>query len=311
VGSNPTPRTLDEPKSVLANYINFLLSKKAIKQSTIKRKVRAIKSLLKRGINLCDADSVVKFLNESEMTNGSKDITVNAYKDYLRMIGLGNIKLPEFRVEDKLPFIPIETELDAITNSVRMKMSTFLRILKETACRPIEAWKLKWLDLDLTNRCLTFTPAKYSNARKMKISERTLHMTLSLPRKTAYIFSLNGRFDEELSHFARNYQKTRNRLANKLQNPRLRQISLRTFRHWKATMLYYQTKDILYVKEFLGHKSIKNTLKYVHLANALSNQEDAYICKVAKTVEDATQLIEQCFDYVTEIEGIRLFRKRK
>jgi len=28
-------------------------------------------------------------------------------------------------------------------------------------------------------------------------------------------------------------------------------------------MLYHQTKDILYVKDFLGHKSIDNTMIYV------------------------------------------------
>jgi integrase len=51
-------------------------------------------------------------------------------------------------------------------------------------------------------------------------------------------------------------------LATKLQNPRLLRITFHTFRHWKATMEYNRTKDILYVMKLLGHRCIKNTLVY-------------------------------------------------
>ena len=35
------------------------------------------------------------------------------------------------------------------------------------------------------------------------------------------------------------------------------------------------------------------------------------ICKVAKTVEDAKSLIEAGLEYVTDVDGNKLFRKRK
>jgi hypothetical protein len=35
------------------------------------------------------------------------------------------------------------------------------------------------------------------------------------------------------------------------------------------------------------------------------------VCKVAKTVEEAQRLLEEGFDYVTKLEGMKLFRKRK
>ena len=40
-------------------------------------------------------------------------------------------------------------------------------------------------------------------------------------------------------------------------------------------------------------------------------QSDEYVCKVAKTVDDAKILIEDGFDYVTDTEDMKLFRKRK
>lgn len=240
-----------------------------------------------------------------------KDIAIHAYRDYLISIGLTKILLPSFRIEDKLPFIPLESEIDCIISSVRLKMSVFLRVLKDCAVRPIEAWRLKWIDIDTGNRCLTITPAKYSNARKLKITEQTLNLLLALSKKNQYIFSINGKFETELDHFTRNYEKQRTRISAKLANPRLRLISFRTFRHWKATTLYRQTKDILYVMQFLGHRSIRNTLRYITLSNVISNNEDEYVCKIAKTVEESKALIESGFEYVTELDSVKLFRKRK
>lgn len=73
-------------------------------------------------------------------------------------------------------------------------------------------------------------------------------------------------------------------------------------------MEYHKTKDVLHVMQFLGHKNITNTLKYTQLVNF---QSDDYVCKVAKTLIEATQLIEAGLGYITEMENIKLFRKRK
>ena len=73
-------------------------------------------------------------------------------------------------------------------------------------------------------------------------------------------------------------------------------------------MTYHKTKDIVYTQKVLGHKSIKNTLVYIQLVDF---EEDDYVAKVAESVEEACQLVEAGFEYVTEIEGVRIFRKRK
>jgi hypothetical protein len=43
----------------------------------------------------------------------------------------------------------------------------------------------------------------------------------------------------------------------------------------------------------------------------MPKESDDYVCKAAKTVEEARQLVEEGFDYVTEIDDVKLFRKRK
>jgi len=77
-------------------------------------------------------------------------------------------------------------------------------------------------------------------------------------------------------------------------------------------MIAHQTKDPFYVQEFLGHKDIRNTMKYIHLAEKLFKESsNDFICKVAKNIEEATPLIEAGFDFVHEFNGVMLFRKRK
>jgi site-specific recombinase XerC len=97
-------------------------------------------------------------------------------------------------------------------------------------------------------------------------------------------------------------------VAERLQNPRLLQISFKTLRHWKATTEYHKTKDILHVMRMLGHKNIQNTLVYTHLVEF---HDDEFVCKTARTVDEARALVESGFDYVSEIDGVQLFRKRK
>jgi len=40
-------------------------------------------------------------------------------------------------------------------------------------------------------------------------------------------------------------------------------------------------------------------------------EDDDYTSAVARTLQEARQLIEAGFEYVTEMEGAKVFRKRK
>lgn len=60
-------------------------------------------------------------------------------------------------------------------------------------------------------------------------------------------------------------------------------MSLHTFRHWKATTVYHETKDLFYVKEFLGHKKLDTALVYIQLEKALyKNNSDEFNINVAR-----------------------------
>ena len=97
----------------------------------------------------------------------------------------------------------------------------------------------------------------------------------------------------------------------KIRNPRRLKIQFHTLRYWKGTILYHETKDMYYVMQRLGHRNIQNTLLYVQLGEALFQGECGYISKVAKTEATICTLIEVGFDFVTDLKGSKIFKKRK
>jgi len=231
------------------------------------------------------------------------------------MYGLPKLELSKYHVTEKLPFIPLEKEIDTLISSARHRLACFLKLLKETGMRPIEVWRLQWIDIDYAQGTVNIRIAKRGNPRKLKVSEQLLNMLGGLRKSNTYLFSVSGqkeRFNTELEHLTRNYTKFRRRLTIKLQNQRLNRISLYTFRHWKATTEYLRTKDVFHVKQFLGHKRIENIMKCINIGNAITTDQAHYICKVARDTKEATALVEDGFDYVTTTpEGLMLFRKRK
>jgi integrase len=167
-----------------------------------------------------------------------------------------------------------------------------------------EAFQLTWTDIDLVSNTVRITPEKGSNPRVFKVSNQLAAMLRNLTQTSTKVFHYKN-----TNNLSRSFVRQRKRIAQKLGNPRLNQIHCHTFRHWKATMEYHKTKDILHVMQLLGHRKIENTLKYTQLVHF---QDDDYVSNIAKNTEEARQLLEAGFEYVcTTPEEIMLFRKRK
>jgi len=281
------------------------MQKQGYRESTIQP--RALKGIARRA-DLLNPESVKAYLASSQLSENRKEKVCDDLAGFYRYKGI-HFDRPRYRRVEKLPFIPLQSEIDQLISGVGKKMATFLQLLKETAIRPGEAWNLRWIDIDCERASVSITPEKGSNPRQFKISSRLVGMLQGLRGTSEYAF--HGSDSEPLrsmKDFSRGFFAQRKRLAEKLQNPRLNAISFKTIRHFKATMEYNRTKDILHVMRLLGHKNIRNTLVYTHL---IDSRSDEYVCKIAKTVDDAKVMVEDGFEYVTDIEGMKLFRKRK
>ncbi|MCK4477098.1 site-specific integrase [Candidatus Bathyarchaeota archaeon] len=64
---------------------------------------------------------------------------------------------------------------------------------------------------------------------------------------------------------SKNWNRLGNKVAERLGKPELKQIRLYDLRHFYSTMLYHKTKDTVHVQRKMGHRNIKNTLKYPNL----------------------------------------------
>jgi integrase/CDGSH-type Zn-finger protein len=294
--------SLQDSKSKIIEFA-WQMKKEGYKEGTIISRTKLLKVLVKRGANLYEPETIKEVIaKQNSWSEGRKENAVNAYSTFLKIHG-GTWTPPIYSRIHKIPFIPKEEEIDTLIASCTTKAATLLQTLKETAARVGEAWMLQWTDLDTENRTLRITPEKGSNPRIFKISQKLLSMLLSMPRNGNSIF---GTYP--LSGYRTCFTRQRKKAATKLGNPRLLQITFHTFRHWKATMEYHKTKDIIYVMKLLGHKSIKNTLVYTQLIDFDDNEQ--FVCKAAKTVQEASTLIESGFEYVCSMEDIKLFRKR-
>lgn len=294
----------NEPSTVLGKIVEyeFWMLKQGYAKSTIETRIKIMNRLLKLGAVLYDPESIKEVTAKQPWSDGRKEIVVEAYTNFLVMAG-GKWDQPRYKRIEKIPFIPTEQEIDALIAGCGEKSSALLQALKETGMRIGEAWNLKWTDIDSVNSTVSITPEKGSHARMFKVSNKLLAMINKMPKKSIKIF---GTY--ELRGYRSSFVGQRKRTAQKLQNPRLNQITFHTFRHWKATMEYHKTKDILHVMRLLGHKNIKNTLIYTQL---VTFQNDDYTCKAVVNIKEAPELIEAGYEYVCEMDSQKLFRKRK
>ena len=294
--------TILQREETIINFV-WQLKKDGLSDVTIRNYSKSLEALVKRGASLLEPESIKDIIASSSWSGSTRTVIVAAYQKYAM---LNNIKWtpPKYTQIRKLPFIPLETEIDALIACTGKKMSVLLQCLKETGARIGEALRIDWTDIDFEKRVININhPEKHGNVRGVKVSDKLIAMLCRLPRAGGKVFTTSW----QVAHNSFNAQ--RKHAAQKLGNARILQIHFHTFRHWKATMEYHRTKDILHVMRLLGHRSIANTLLYTQLVEF--EDDDAYMTATADSVEDAEKLLSVGFEYVCQHRDIMLFRKRK
>ena len=257
--------------------------------------------------DLNNPEAIKEFIAFGNWCDGGKKNLAFAYDKYVKFYNLHWIR-PVYKPEAKLPRIPLEKHIDMIIANSPLKLATAISISKDTGLRPIEAMNLRLKEIDLENRIVYPTTAKNGIPRTLKFKNSTLKLLLKYLAKKN--LGINDRVFQNWNSgtYSKWFRYHRNRLADKLNEATIKTIRLYDLRHFFATMLYHRTRDILLVKSKLGHKKITTTLIYTQLINFT---DEEYTCRVAINSKEAKALIEQGFEYVVEIDGERLFRKRK
>jgi integrase len=150
-------------------------------------------------------------------------------------------------------------------------------------------------------------PEKNSKPRIFNVSAKLIGMLQGLPKDCELVFGNSSKVTKQAS-----FRRQRRQLAQKLNNPRLDRIHFHIIRHWFGTTEYHKTHDIEHVQRLLGHRYIENTMIYINMEKAVFQTKNGeFHVRVAENLDDACKLLEIGFEYVTEMDGKKLFRKRK
>jgi integrase len=281
------------------------MKKQGYSEHTINFVRKALNVLLK-GCGLDDPERVKNYIARLDTADFYKRNLCYAYEHVLKLKGLSWEK-PRYYACDRLPKIPEEKTIDMIIAASSPKLALKLSISKETGLRPVELLAMKVKDFDLDNGIIYPATAKHGSARALKITTKTLEMLKTyIHRKN---FTVNEKlFTQKSEYYSKSFRYVRNKISKKLEDPSIKTIRLYDLRHFFATKLYHQTKDILFVKAQMGHRKINTTLRYTQL---IELKEDSFTVKVASTIDEFTSFLESGFEYITDYGESKVLRKRK
>jgi integrase len=138
-------------------------------------------------------------------------------------------------------------------------LSLILITALHTGPRRGELFALTWQDVDFKLGIIRIVHAKNGERREIPMTD-TLHSTLQqLPKHLGSDHVFPGKTGQGLVDI-------RKRFYRALREAKIEGFVFHDLRHTFASHLMMAGVDLMTVKEFLGHKDIKMTLRYAHLA---------------------------------------------
>lgn len=279
-------------KEALEIFIQHL-GLKAYSQSTISTYrnefLQLLQLLKERPVNTLTTDEIKLFMQFSMEKMGIKENTahsrLNALKYYFEQV-LGREKffydIPRPKRPLLLPNIMGEKELARLFNALgNLKHKAILFTAYSAGLRVSEVVDLKLSDIDSNRMQIKVENAKGKKDRYVGLSPVLLdilrqYITTINPRPSIFLFEGSQTKTPYNSRTAqRIFQLAKEKAGIK------KAVSFHSLRHSFATHLLEKGIDIHYIKEILGHFSIKTTERYLHvkresLVNIISPLDDLW-----------------------------------
>jgi len=297
------------------NIINTLITLKSNGKSentikTISYKLRQIA----QNCNLDNPNEVKQYIanvthhrTKKPLDDATKHKFTVAYDHYCKIIGIQWTK-PIYKVVEKTPLIPSTENVDAIINHASKKYITIFSIMKETAIAPKELSDITQKDIDTEKGIIRIKGVKGHDSGSYKLKPHTTEML------RIYIHKHPQEHPFPNPHaMSQIWVDTRRRATKKLCKPELEKIELRNLRNYSASTYYKSLpiRDPIAVMRHLRHKKLDTTMHYIRAIVLDYEEDDQWISRTSTTIEEDAKLIENGFQYVTERNGTKLFRKRK
>ena len=298
-GGKSLQKLPEETRGLVTKFMAYL-ERQGYYQDTVY--LQLVRQLATDGANLLDPEDVKAKIAKRNWKDSVKMLATYAYDAFCKMEGI-SWQPPKYKQKDSEIYVPDEKDLDQLIAGTHSKrMATYLQCLKETFADPGEILRLEWKDIKDNIISINY-PVKGHLSGKMQVSAKLISMLNALPKTSKLVFPMKYHTAEQ------GFRKLRKRLAARLQNPRLLNVSFRSFRHFGGTMLAEYTQgNVLTIQKMLRHKSVLNTMKYVH---AVTFKDEDYEIATATTPDEVKQLGTAGFVKYDEMNGIHFYRKPK
>ena len=172
-------------------------------------------------------------------------------------------KLPLARKSLKLPMVLSKEEINKLlesTNNIKHKL--VIMFLYYAGLRLDEARNIKWQDIDFDREIIHLKTAKGDKERVVFLHKKLIDM-----------LKMYGISKEGLIFVSQRDEKYNKRTIQQIVKSASKKVGIKknvtphTLRHSFATHLLESGADIRYIQQLLGHKDLKTTQIYTHVAN--------------------------------------------
>jgi len=302
------PNISTKQKELIINTLIYLKNNGKA-ENTIKSVSKNLTRMSKY-VNLKNPEEVKAYIanakrqdNGKPLSNGSKSKLAFCY-NCLCIAHKINWEMPRFKWIETIPIIPTTANVEKIISASTKRYATIFIILKETGAEGQELHNVSKKDIDMEQGIISIKGTKGHASGTYKLKERTANMLREYLAKDQREYPF-----PQPKVMSQIWRKVRNRLADNLKQPQLKKIPMKNLRNYSGAKLYYSLKDPIAVMRHLRHKKLETTMHYIR-AITIGGEEE-YTCKTANTITEATELIENGFEYITEMDRLKLFRKRK
>jgi hypothetical protein len=129
-GSTPIPGFYTE-SLYSGDVASFLwhLKKRGYKDTTITQNYSKVLKNIAKNAPLNNPDAVLGYIATKDVSEGRKELLVKVYATYCRWKHIPFQK-PRYKRQDRLPYVPLELDIEALLSALPKKLSIFTRAQK-------------------------------------------------------------------------------------------------------------------------------------------------------------------------------------
>ncbi len=194
-----------------------------------------------------------------------------------------NVKLLEENNE-RLRFLTVE-ECQKLIANCRKHLKPIVTVALHTGMRKGEILGLKWESIDLNHGFILLDTTKNGERKEIPIDGTLRELFSSIPHSVESVYVFTDRDGNP-------YKSVKRSFSTALTKAGILDFRFHDLRHTFASHMVMAGVDLLSVKELLGHKTLKMTLRYAHLA-------PGHKVKAVNTLDNVLTKNKQLDNYLT------------